>query len=624
MNRVYPNLSTPIEPIQITLPQLLLDRATRYGKKVAFREKDLGIWKQVSWEQYRDCVLHFAVGLSELGVQKGDFVAIAGEGVPEWMYSDVAAQSLGAISVGLYPTSPWPEIAFVLKHCQARVVVCGDQEQADKIFDALQEEDLPNLTHIIVIDMKGMRNYRDKRLRSFTDILQLGQEQAKSNTQKLDAVLSAIECGQVDDTSIIVYTSGTTGNPKGAMLSHCNLTIAAKAVLDEHGFDQKNLQVLCYLPLCHVAERSFSTTMHLISGSIINFSESFDTVTENLREIAPTLFLGVPRIWEKLQHTIETKIKEAGWFNQTFFYMALALAKPIAERQLASDRVRVNLRDRAILFMLWVLVFRNLQRFSGLHRAKACFCGAASVSPSVLLFFKAIGLPIYQVYGMTETSAVAFQQLPGKTTLGAVGVPIDALEFKLADDGELLMRGPSIFKGYLHNEAATKATFGDGWLCSGDIARVLENGEISIVDRKKEIIVTSGGKNIAPSEVENALKESLFVREAIVVGEGRNYVAALIQIDYDAVGKWAQESGLTFTNYKSLAALSEVRALISDLVKAANKRFATVSQVRRFLILSKELDHDDGELTATMKVKRSAIEKKFSEEIEQLYGKEIA
>lgn len=603
-----------------TLPQILFAWAERQPDALAFREKHLGVWRRVAWGEYASRVRRFALGLEALGFRAGDRLAVASEGVPEWMVADLAAQALGGMCVGLYPTSPWPEIAYVLRHSRARVAVCGDQEQTDKVLEAASREGLPDLAWVVCIDLKGMRHYARDRLLGFAEVLAKGDARAEANSEAAAALDARVAEGSPDAPAIVVYTSGTTGVPKGALLSHRNLLVAACGVVDAFGYDSANHEAVCYLPLCHVAERSFSTVMQLCCGSVVNFAESVDTVSSDLREITPTVFLGVPRIWEKLQQTVLIKVKESYPVHRWAFRRALDLALPIARRELAAGGRRTRAYDRAVAALLGALVFRSVRRFAGLHRARACFCGAASVSPEVLLFFRAIGLPVYQVYGMTETAAVAFQQRPGRTAFGCVGAPIPSLEYRLDEDGELLMRGPSVFLGYLDAPEATAAAFrAGGWLASGDVAREVD-GEIQIVDRKKDLIVTSGGKNIAPSEVENALKESEYVREAIVVGEGRNFVAALIQIDYDAVAKWAQERGLSFTTYRSLAELPEVRELVDGEVRRTNERFARVSQVRKFVLLTKELDHDDGELTATMKVRRKAIEAKFDTEIARIYG----
>ena len=603
-----------------TLPKLLYKHATERPHALALREKKLGIWRRISWSCYLDNVLCLAHVLQGLGFQPGDRLAIAGEGTPEWMYADLAAQLLGGMVVGLYPTSPASEIAYVLGHAKVSVVVCQDQEQTDKVLQARAEHGLPALRTIVCVDPKGLRGYRDEGLVSFEVLMDRGRESLAGTPAAREALLARVAGGSPDDVAVVVYTSGTTGKPKGALLTQRNLVAAGSAIVDTFGFHNDNLEVLCYLPLCHVAERSFSTVMHLVCGSIVNYAESVETVAPNLREIAPTMFLGVPRIWEKLQHTVLIKLGETYRLNRWVVETALRQAIALAREELEAGGRHPGVLSRLRLALMRATVFRNIRRFIGLHRAQAAFCGAASVSPEVLLFFRALGLPIFQVYGMTETAAVAFQQRPGHTRPGAVGLPIAGLDYQLAEDGELLMRGPTVFNGYLDDDAATSEILRGGWLHSGDIARQEDDGEISIIDRKKEIIITSGGKNISPSEIENALKQSVYIREAIVIGEGRKFISALLQIDTETVGKWAQQQGLPFTTFRSLTEMKEVDALIDAEVNRVNADLARVAQVRRFVLLAKELDHDDGELTATMKVKRRAVEAKFADLIGSLYG----
>ncbi|MEX3009599.1 long-chain fatty acid--CoA ligase [Hoeflea sp. TYP-13] len=603
---------------QSTLPGLLRFWADRYPERLAFREKDFGVWNRFTFRDYYEHTKDFAFGLVALGVKKGDFLAVASEDTPEWMFSDLAIQALGGACIGVYPTNPWPELRYILEHSRARFVVCGDQEQTDKVFDALEHGgELPHLEKIICVDMKGLKHYPRERLMSFDEVAALGRSKREEYG---DLFENSIDALTPDDVAVVVYTSGTTGMPKGAMLSHRGLIWGGLRLSERHGIDETNWEVLCYLPLCHVAERLCSTIMQLVNGTPVNFAESIDAVNQNLREIAPTGFLGVPRIWEKLQYGVMVKLKDATPLQQRVVEQCLALGRPIAQRQLANGGERKSLRDRLVFAFLWLVCFRSLQKSMGLDRAQTMLCGGASISPDVLEFFWALGLKVYQVYGMTELSGISHSQYPGHTALGQAGPPLDTYEHTIAEDGEILVRSKAIFPGYLRNEQATAEAVRDGWMRTGDVGRIADDNSIVITDRKKDIIITSGGKNITPSLIENRIKDSIFIREAVLIGERRNFLTSLIQIDYETVGKWAQERGLPYTTFKSLAGLPEVRDLITGEINSVNKEFSRVENVRKFSLLDKELDHDDGEVTATMKVRRSVIEEKFKPLIEQMYG----
>lgn len=611
-------MSAGFDVAGMTMPQVLKRHAETQGAALALREKQKGLWRRYSWQDYFEQARLSAIGLHALGFQAGDRVAVAGDDSPAWLFADLGAQMAGGACLGIYPTNPWPELQYILRHSRTRIVVCGDQEQTDKVIEARRHEGgLPDLEHIVCVDMKGMRQYREPGLISFEDLVALGRERERELGPLVDAQLAE---GRPDDTAIVVYTSGTTGMPKGAMLSHANMLHSASEVVKIHGLTRESYSVLCYLPLCHVAERSFSTVMQLVTGCTVSFAESVDTVVVNLREIAPKGFLGVPRIWEKMQQSVLYRVKDTTRFQRRVYERCMAMGRPIAERRLANGGDFASAGDRLQFALLSLVCFRALRSYLGINRVRSGFCGGATVSPEVLLFFWILGVPVYQIYGMTESAGVSHTQRPGATTLGRSGPLIEGMDQRLADDGELMLRGRSVFKGYLFDEAATARAFTDGWLHTGDIVEFEANGEAHVLDRKKDILITSGGKNITPSLIENALKDSLYIREAILLGDGRNFLAALIQIDLETTGKWAQEQNIQYTTYRTLALNERVRELIATEVNRVNDRFARVENVRKFVILAKELDHDDGELTATMKVRRRVIEDKFRAEIVSIYG----
>jgi long-chain acyl-CoA synthetase len=615
------SLRKALQDAAITIPQLLRQRAAMHGGALALREKEYGIWNPYSWNHYYETARAVALGLLSLGIKPGDRVAIAGENTPEWFYADLGAQMIGAVAVGIYPTNPWVELQYIVKHSGSRVVITGDQEQTDKVFDAMANNDgLPAVEAVVCVDMKGLRNYRQSQLTSFEELCERGRTFARENPAADSTLDRLIAQGAPDDVCILVYTSGTTGPPKGAMLTHRNLVYAAYTYAEAVGIADKPFEAVSYLPLCHVAERCYGEVTHLVLGGAVSFAESIDTVAVNIREIAPSFFVGVPRIYEKLQQNFLFRLGESGRLRQAFTQSCLAWGRKLSDRR--QDGAG-NWLDRMAYALLYLLMFRNIQRHLGLAYSRHRLCAGASISPETLRFFDIIGRPVSQGYGLTESGGVAFIQTESHHRLGGCGLPLPHTEWKLDSDGEILLKNPGVFKGYFLDEKASTASLeSGGWLRTGDIVEVMDNGEITVVDRKKAIIITAGGKNIAPSEIENALKDSEFIKEAIVVGEARKYLGAIIQVDYDNVGRWARDKALAYTNYKSLSQLPEVHELVDRIVNETNKRFARVENIRRFAILEKELDHDDGELTATQKVRRAMIEKKFARELAIIYKAE--
>src|SRR6195256_5160730 len=614
-------LRRTLQSAAITIPQLLRQRAQLHGDQLALREKEYGIWNRYSWSHYYETARSVALGLLSLGLKPGDRVAIAGEDTPEWFYADLGTQMIGAIAVGIYPTNPWIELQYIVRHSGSRVVITGDQDQTDKVPHVTSNNDgMPAREAIVSIYMKGLRRYGESQLMPFEKLCELGKAYARENPDANANLDRLIAQASPDDVCILVYTSGTTGPPKGAMLTHRNLIYASYIYAETVDIADKPFESVCYLPLCHVAERCYSEVMQLVLGGTVSFAESIDTVALNIREIAPTFFVGVPRIYEKLQQNFLFKLGESGRLRQAFTKACFAFGRKLSDRrQNGSD----NWLDSVAYAVLYVLMFRNIQRHLGFARSRHRLCAGASISPETLRFFDIVGRPVSQGYGLTGSGGGAFIQPGSHPRLGGCGLPLVHTEWKQDSDGEILLKNPGVFKGYfLDRKGSTAPLEAGGWLRTGDIVDILDNGEIAVVDRQKAIIITAGGKNIAPSEIENALKDSEFIKEAIVVGEARKYLGAIIQVDYDTVGRWARDKALPYTNYKSLAQLPEVHELVDRIVNATNKRFARVENVRRFAILEKELDHDDGELTATQKVRRAMIEKKFARELAIIYQTE--
>jgi long-chain acyl-CoA synthetase len=596
-------------PFTLTLPQALRHQARHACDRVAIRQKRHGIWKPLTWAQLHERAVHVGLGLASLGIEPGAHVGVLAENRVEWLLSQLGAGLVGAVTVGVYPTSPTNEVAYVLGHADAQVVVCEDQEQADKVLDALAQ--LPAVRAIVVMESKGLPDTRQRApqlVLGFHELEERGR--ASPDAARIDTALA----GQsLDDTALVIYTSGSTGKPKGAMISYGNIAAMAPGVIDRLGLDADTSH-LSYLPLCHVAEQMLTTFVPLYLGSRVDFGESIRTVQDDLREVGPTMFLGVPRIWEKLHSAISIKMQEAGALQRRLYQRAMAACEPFAHKAPAQRSAAEKL---TYAFWYW-LVFRALQNFIGLRRARIALTGAAPISPLILRYFRTLGLPLVEVYGLTESSGMVLGQRPDAIRWGTVGEPTRGVQARLAATGELLVRGGVVFQGYYKNPQATAATIVDGWLHTGDVVQE-EGGQLRIVDRLKDVMITAGGKNLTPSEIENTMKASPFIKECVIVAEARKFVGALVQIDADTVGKWAENQRLAFTHFRSLVELPAVRELVQQEIDRGNATLAEVARVRRFHLLTKELDHDDGEVTATMKVRRASIYTTYAAEIDALY-----
>lgn len=580
----------------------LLEHARERADEVAIREKHRGIWREWTWAQYAARVANVAAGLRELGVRPGDRVAIHAENRPEWVIADLAVQGLGACSVGVYPTSPAAEVEYVLAHSAASVLIAEDEEQLDKALEV--RDRLPLLRHVVVIDPRGVR----AEVLTFADI-------EKEAPDSLAAYAESVAALDPADTAILVYTSGTTGPPKGAMISHTNLVAAGETAV-ALGTRQGD-EVLSYLPLCHVAERLISVIDGVWVPAVVNFGEGGPSFPNDLRDVQPTVFLGVPRVWEKMLATVEIRMADASRLKRVLYRACLKQGRRLAPRRMAG---RLSLADRVVAALCELLVFRALRERLGMSRVRVPLSGAAPIAPQVLEYLWAIGIPVREGYGQTENTAICTLTPADDIRLGAVGTVLPGVEVRIADDGEILTRSAGVFQGYLNDPVATKATVDEeGWLHTGDVGE-LTDGFLRITDRKKDIIITAGGKNISPSEIENRLKVSPYIREAVIIGDRRKYVTALIGIELDTVGNWASRRGLAYTTYADLSAKNEVRALIDEVVTSVNEELAQVERIKRFTLIAKELDHEDGELTATQKVKRMALAHRFEPEIEAMYS----
>jgi long-chain acyl-CoA synthetase len=592
-----------------TLPAVLLRRSAESPDRVALRRNEAGRWREWTWQAYEEAAARAGLGLVELGVQPGDRVAIHSENRPEWLFADLGAQGIGAVTVGVYPTSPANEVAYLLSHSEAVVLVAEDEEQLDKALTV--RSNLPKLRWIVVLDTALVRRHLDDpTIISFEQLEELGRQQPVERWRDRVHGLDPAE------VAIMVYTSGTTGPPKGALLSHRNLLAVAEA--GSHLFeDTEQHEVLSYLPLCHIAERVNSVIDALWFGAVVNFGKGSDSFAADMREVQPTAFLGVPRVWEKMLAAVETRVANASWAKRTTYAFWLGRGRRIARRTMEGRRTVV---DRVLYRIGWFMLYRSLRDKLGLRRVRLALSGAAPIAPEVLEWFWAIGVPVREAYGQTENTAVATYTPRDKVKIGRVGVAYPGVEIRIADDGEILTRGPSTFVGYYKDPAATAATVdADGWLHTGDVGELDADGSLRITDRKKDLIITAGGKNISPSEIENMLKVSPYVREAVVIGDRRKYLTALIGIEPDTVGDWATRRFMPYTTYEDLSAKPEVRQLVAEWVEHVNRDLAQVEQVKDFRLMSNLLAHENGQLTATMKVKRAAVCEQFADLIEEMY-----
>lgn len=589
--------------------------ADKMDAKVAMRHKKYGLWQEITWKEYYQESLKLASALIEKGVKKGDFVGVIGENCPEWLYVDMATQMVGATSVGIYTTNAWPQVQYVVQHAECKVLFAEDEEQVDKWLRF--RKDTPFLEKVVYWEDKGLTSVKDEQLERFEDWIALGEKHLEKNRSTITDRSNSIK---EDDTAILVYTSCTTGNPKGAMLTNKNLLWAAETLgsIDNGSLISEKEEIMSFLPLCHIFERTFSVYLHLVLGYTINFVESIDTVPQNLREIHPTIGYAVPRIWEKFYSKIYIQMEDADWFNRQVYKWAIGVATKYQSAKEAGKSV--GLGTSLGNFIAQKAVFYFLKERLGMEKMRYGLSGAAPISPDILRFYKAIGLTLVEGYGMTETSATISFSTINEHKYGTVGKPIPGSEFRIAEDGEILSKHPGIFKGYYKNPEATKAALNDGWMSTGDIGELDEDGFVKIVDRKKDLIITAGGKNIAPQYIENKLKFSPYINDAIVIGDRRKFLSAILVLDEENINKYAQDHKIQYSTYADLAENEEVVKLLDKEVNAVNRSLAKVQNIRKYKILNKRLYQEDGEMTPTMKVKRNYINETYSDLIESIYA----
>jgi long-chain acyl-CoA synthetase len=597
-----------------TMPAIFWNAVKARGPNVWMRQKSFGIWRSWTWQQTGDSVSEIAHGLMALGFQPRETASILSNTTVEWVLCDLAVLSAGGVSNGIYPTDAAEQVEYLCTDSRTTVLFVEDDEQLDKALEVRAR--LPLLKKIIVEDMEGLRDLNDPQVMSLAALRELGRAHAKQHAGDLQARVAAC---QPDDLAILVYTSGTTGRPKGAMHSHSGLvytvrgynTLIARSEADE---------CMCFLPLCHIAERMGGEYFSLYTGAKLNFVENPETVPENVREIAPTVFTAVPRVWEKFYSGVMITLKEASKLQQVAYGWAIGVGQRVADHVLKGEPVPGGLKLQFRAARL--LVLDNVRKLIGIHRARFLVTGAAPISPDLVRWYLALGVPMLEVWGMTETCGASTGVPAERIKPGSIGPAAEYNEVRLdPQTGEILVRGPNVFMGYLNLPDKTAETIdADGWLHTGDVGVVDEEGFFRITDRMKDIIITAGGKNITPSELENELKFSPYVTDAVVIGDKKPYLTVIIMIDQDNVEKFAQDQDVPFSNYASLTRAPEVQALIQSEIDRVNKKFARVEQIKKFFLLDTQLSAEDEELTPTMKLKRKLVQQKYAPQIDAMYS----
>jgi len=597
-----------------TFPQFLVEKAKLYGdKKTALREKEFGIWQSVSWAEYLEHVKYFCMGLVNMGFERGDTVAIIGDNRPEWVYAELAAQSAGGKSIGIYQDSIVKEVAYIITHSDAKFLIVEDQEQVDKVIELWPE--LHTVEKVIYYDPKGLRNYTEPYLMYFPEVEALGREYEKENPGWFE---ESVARGKGSDTAILSTTSGTTGYPKLAILTHDNLISMGRNLMEVDPMSDRD-EFVSFLPLPWIGEQMMSLACGLQAGFTVNFPEEPETVQENIREIGPQTMFSPPRIWENLVSMVQVKIEDTTWFKHKVYDWAIPIGYAMADKRFNKEKPGIWLKIKYKIAD-WIM-FMPIKDHLGLRRIKQAYTGGAALGPDVFRFFHALGVNLKQIYGQTEVSGIAVLHRNGDVKFQTVGTPIPETEVDIAENGEILVKSPAVFVGYYKRPEETAKTLIDGWLHTGDAGYFDEDGHLIVIDRAKDVMTLADGTKFSPQFIENKLKFSPYIREAVVFGGAElPFVTAMINIDMANVGKWAEKNQLAYTTYTDLAQKPEVYELVRNHVVQANKDLPASARIRRFLLLHKELDADDAELTRTRKVRRRFVAERYKDIIAALYG----
>ncbi|WP_375698063.1 AMP-dependent synthetase/ligase [Pseudophaeobacter sp. TrK17] len=595
-----------------TIPKLFQARCMALQDRTAHREKDMGIWKSYSWTTYWEQSKWIGLGLLSLGMARGEVVSILSEDRREWLYTDMGVQGVGGIASGVYTTDSASQLAYLVNDSSSRFLFVENDEQLDKYLEIADQ--VPDLAKVIIYDRDGLHDLQQDKCMFIEDLVELGKTYEAKNPGAFEAEIAK---SKPEDTAMLIYTSGTTGMPKGAMLGHENIMASMEAGARALAVNPTDEQ-LCFLPLCHILERNVSVYFPLGAASTVNFAESPETVFDNMQEVSPATFFAVPRVWEKIYSRVLVLAQEATPMGRWAFQQAMKAGQARAEFVMVGKEPPAGV---AAAYAFWdFMVLRNLRRMLGMDKMRRGGTGAAPISPELLKWYWSIGVPLIEGYGMTENAGIATINTLEQNLPGTVGHPVPGVQMRIAEDGEIQTLGLNNFQGYWRNNEKTAETFtADGWLRTGDVGRVDEAGNLTITGRIKDIIITAGGKNITPAEIESRLKFSHYISDAVVIGDGRKYLSCLIMIDQENVEKFAQDRKIPFSDFASLCAAEEVLAQIRQEVEAVNKDFARVEQIKDFRLINVLLTAEDDELTATMKLKRSFVEKKHKALIDDMY-----
>lgn len=594
-----------------TVIKLFRHRVKQLGDKVAMREKNFGIWESFSWNDYGRRAREIGLGLISLGLKRGDVCSIVSENNKEWLYSDMGIQGAGGVTSGVYTTDSSDQLKYLVNDSKTRFLFVENEEQLDKYLEVKKET--PSISKVIVFDPEGLHDFWDENVIMIEDLYRMGEQYAKQNPERWD---QEIDRSRAEDLVVLIYTSGTTGPPKGAMVSNLNCMYQIETfdkILEINDRDEQ----LSFLPLCHILERLVSILVPLKSCGTVNFVERSDTVPENIRELSPTIFIAVPRIWEKFYSGIQLQVKDATRIGRWFYNRALKVGSRVVEYK--SERKPV---PKGLSLLHWIArktVLNNILRMMGLDRLRWAGTGAAPISPDLIRWYLAMGVEMFEAYGQTECCGVATANRLENNKLGTIGQAIPGTEVEISEEGEILIKSPGVFLGYFNQPEKTAETVVDGWLYTGDVGEKDEEGFVTITDRLKDIIITAGGKNISPSEIENQLKFSPYITDAVVIGDKRKYLTCLIMIDQENVEKYAQDNDIPYTNFASLCKAEEIVELIWNETVRVNQKFARVEQIKKIRLIDQLLTAEDDELTPTMKLKRKFVNTKYEELIESMY-----